>query len=262
MGPWLPEPLVRDAPAPGGPEDRVTLDESVGMALLAVLEKLTPAERTAFVLHEVFAVPFGEIAEVVGRSPQAVRQLASRARRRVREQAPRRRVERGEHRRAVEAFLDAVAGGDLEGLMAVLDPRVVWHSDGGGRTFAARVPVVGAERVAGFARRLMRAFDPRTMSVRVREVNGAAGLVFTDPAGGQAAVFAFTVAGPGGTTVNTWRYELRPAAGGTDVTESFELADLLATRLYWMLAGRARRRTNLDGMRATLDRIRAIAEAA
>lgn len=74
--------------------------------------------------------------------------------------------------------------------------------------------------------------------------------------------FAFTVAGPGGTTVNTWRYELRPAAGGTDVTESFELADLLATRLYWMLAGRARRRTNLDGMRATLDRIRAIAEAA
>ncbi len=194
VGPWLPEPLVRDAPAPGGPEDRVTLDESVGMALLAVLEKLTPAERTAFVLHEVFAVPFGEIAEVVGRSPQAVRQLASRARRRVREQAPRRRVERGEHRRAVEAFLDAVAGGDLEGLMAVLDPRVVWHSDGGGRTFAARVPVVGAERVAGFARRLMRAFDPRTMSVRVREVNGAAGLVFTDPAGGQAAVFAFTVA--------------------------------------------------------------------
>ncbi len=74
--------------------------------------------------------------------------------------------------------------------------------------------------------------------------------------------FAFTVAGPGGSTVNTWRYELRPAAGGTDVTESFELADLLATRLYWMLAGRARRRTNLDGMRATLERIRAIAEAA
>jgi RNA polymerase sigma-70 factor, ECF subfamily len=86
VGPWLPEPVVTES----GPEDRVTLDESVGLAMLTVLERLTPAERTAFILHDVFAVPFKEIADVVGRTPDSVRQLASRARRRVRAEAPRR----------------------------------------------------------------------------------------------------------------------------------------------------------------------------
>ncbi|MFE7776433.1 RNA polymerase sigma factor SigJ [Streptomyces sp. NPDC057445] len=191
VGPWLPEPVISE----DGPEDRVTLDESVGMAMLTVLERLTPAERTAFILHDVFAVPFTEIAAVVGRTPDSVRQLASRARRRVRAEAPRRSVDRGEHRRAVDAFLTAVAGGDFEGLLEILDPDVVWRSDGGGKVMAARLPVLGNEKVARFAQRLMRGFDPKTVQVLVREVNGAPGLVLADAASAWGAVFAFTVDG-------------------------------------------------------------------
>ncbi|MGP3952028.1 RNA polymerase sigma factor SigJ [Streptomyces sp. 7N604] len=199
VGPWLPEPVVAasadDAEALAlDPQDRVTLDESVSMALLTVLERLTPAERTAFVLHDVFAVPFPEIAEVVGRTPESVRQLASRARKHVRAGVPRRAVDRTEHRRAVEAFLAAVAGGEFDGLLKILDPGVVWRSDGGGKVTAARVPVVGDEKVARFVQRLARGFDPARMAVLVRDVNGAPGLVFVDPVGEQAAVFAFTVA--------------------------------------------------------------------
>ncbi|MDT3398493.1 RNA polymerase sigma factor SigJ [Streptomyces sp. B1866] len=189
VGPWLPEPVVTEA----GPEDRVTLDESVGLALLTVLERLTPAERTAFVLHDVFAVPFPEVAEAVGRSPEAVRQLASRARRRVRAEAPRRSVDREQHRRAVDAFLSAVLGGDLDALLAVLDPEAVWRSDGGGKVAAARVPIVGAAQVARFALRLARALDPHTSRIAVRDVNGAPGLVLADPVRGWAGVYGITV---------------------------------------------------------------------
>ncbi|MER7989675.1 RNA polymerase sigma factor SigJ [Streptomyces noursei] len=200
VGPWLPEPVLDGAPGAGrtalleGPEDRVTLDESVGMALLTVLERLTPAERTAFVLYDVFAVPFPEIAEAVGRTPESVRQLASRARRRVRAEAPRRTVDRGEHRRTVEAFLTAVAGGDFEGLLAVLDPEVVWHSDGGGKVSAARRPVLGRDKVSRYLRGLLTRFDTATMRLAVRDVNGAPGMVFADASQEYpAGVFAFTV---------------------------------------------------------------------
>ncbi|MCO8302471.1 nuclear transport factor 2 family protein, partial [Streptomyces sp. RKCA744] len=119
--------------------------------------------------------------------------LASRARKRVRAEAPRRSVDRGEHRRAVDAFLRAVMGGDMDGLLEVLDPEVVWRSDGGGKVTAARVPVLGREKVARFARRLTRGFDPATMAVHRRDVNGAPGLVIVDHTGGQALVFAFSV---------------------------------------------------------------------
>lgn len=189
VGPWLPEPVVTE----NGPEDRVTLDESVGLAMLSVLERLTPAERTAFILHDVFAVPFKEIAEVVGRTPDSVRQLASRARRRVRADAPRRSVDRGEHRRAVDAFLSAVLGGDFDELLEILDPEVVWRSDGGGKVTAARLPVVGDEKVVRFTQRLMRNFDPATMHALVREVNGSPGVVLIDPLHGRSGVFGFTV---------------------------------------------------------------------
>src|SRR5581483_5542926 len=143
VGPWLPEPLSSEDPA-----DRVTLDESVSYALLTVLEQLSPAERTAFVLHDVFDVPFGDIADVVGRTPEAVRQLASRARRHVKSASPRFAASRDEHDRAVRAFAEAVAEGDLEGLVAVLDPDVIWTSDGGGLASAARTPLHGGARVA------------------------------------------------------------------------------------------------------------------
>ncbi|MZE79742.1 RNA polymerase sigma factor SigJ [Streptomyces xinghaiensis] len=194
VGSWLPEPVLGgDGGAAALPEDRVTLDESVGMALLAVLERLTPAERTAFVLHDVFAVPFTEIAEVVGRTPVSVRQLASRARRRVRAESPRRSVDRDEHRRAVDAFLAAATGRDLDALMKVLDPDAVWRADGGGKVSAARRPVHGRDKVARVVEGLLRRWAPDTVTAEVREVNGAPGLVLSDPGSGQSAVAAFTV---------------------------------------------------------------------
>lgn len=179
VGPWLPEPLpagyfaagsgsgaagpaasaatgsagvgTGSVTAPAGvaddPLDRVTLDDEVSSALLVVLESMTPAERVAFVLHDVFAVPFPEIAEIVGRSPAAVRQLAASARRRVAE-ARSRSVARAEHDRVVAAFGAAVASGDLTALVSVLDPEVVLRSDGGGVVSAARRPIVGADKVA------------------------------------------------------------------------------------------------------------------
>jgi RNA polymerase sigma-70 factor (ECF subfamily) len=155
VGPWLPEPVPTSAFAGTSPRagtdplDQVTLDDSVSIALLVVLEAMTPAQRVTFVLHDVFAVPFPEIAEIVGRSPAACRQLAASARARV-QQSPARAVPRAEHDRVVRAFAAASQSGDLQRLVSVLDPDVVSRSDGGGRVRAARKPVRGADRVARF----------------------------------------------------------------------------------------------------------------
>lgn len=153
VGEWLPEPLPQSSAIAGAPPadplDRVTLDESVSTALLVVLESLTPAERVAFVLHDVFAVPFAEIAETVGRSPDAARQLASQARRRIRERRAG-AASRAAHDALAQSFARAAATGDLSALIQVLDPDVVLHSDGGGFVSAARRPVHGADRVARF----------------------------------------------------------------------------------------------------------------
>ncbi|MBW0114291.1 RNA polymerase sigma factor SigJ [Pseudonocardia abyssalis] len=152
VGPWLPEPVPTLAfidPKRDDPAERATLDESVSTALLVVLESMSPAERVSFVLHDVFAVPFAEIAEVVGRTPAACRQLASSARRRV-HSAREAKVSRAAHDATVRAFAAAARAGDLAGLIAVLDPDVVLRSDGGGIVSAARHPVVGADRVARF----------------------------------------------------------------------------------------------------------------
>jgi RNA polymerase sigma-70 factor (ECF subfamily) len=127
----------------------VTLDDSVTMALLVVLESLSPAERVAFVLHDVFAMPFDEVAEIVGRTPQACRKLASSARAHVRDRRSR-EATAAEHARVVTEFAEACATGDLERLIAVLDPDVVTRSDGGGRVRAALKPVIGADRTARF----------------------------------------------------------------------------------------------------------------
>ena len=147
VGPWLPEPLIGTAVDPA---DRITLDESVSFALMVVLETLTPAERTTWVLHDLFAMPFNEVAEVVGRSPAAVRQLAARARAHVTAAAPRVTVTPDEHDAAVAAFAAAVAGGDLNALLQALDPAVVLTSDGGGAVSAARRPITGADKVSRF----------------------------------------------------------------------------------------------------------------
>jgi RNA polymerase sigma-70 factor, ECF subfamily len=180
VGPWLPEPVVSDDPA-----DRVTLDESVSYALLVVLEQLSPAERTAFVLHDVFDVPFGDVAEVVGRTPEAVRQLASRARRHVTRERPRFEASHAEHDRAVRAFAQAAGEGDIEGLVAVLDPDVVWTSDGGGRATAARKPQRGGTRVARIWAAMSRRFADEPVEVTL---NGRLGLLIPGRDGNRAAL--------------------------------------------------------------------------
>jgi RNA polymerase sigma-70 factor (ECF subfamily) len=185
VGPWLPEPVV--AAGPDDPADRVTLDESVSYALLAVLEQLSPAERTAFVLHDVFDVPFGDVAAVVGRTPESVRQLASRARRHVAQGRPRFEATREEHDRVVRAFAAAAAEGDLQALLAVLDPEVVWTSDGGGQVVASRKPIHGAARVArGWAALARKVMIGRRLTPI--EINGRPGLVFASPDGNRSAV--------------------------------------------------------------------------
>lgn len=172
----LPEPLVslraNTDPAPG-PEDEALLADGVGIALLVVLDRLSPAERLAFVLHDLFAVPFEEIAPVVGRSVEATRQLASRARRRVRGEAPVPEADLSRQRQVVDAFFAAARDGDFERLVGVLDPQVVLVADGGAAQ--GTLTFRGAQRVAGNA--LMYAHPDRL--VRPALVNGAAGVVIT-----------------------------------------------------------------------------------
>src|SRR3954469_21936344 len=144
----LPEPLVVPEEGQSIPEDQALLADSVGLALLVVLDALSPPERLAFVLHDMFAVPFDEIATIVGTTPGAARQLASRARRRVRGAAPVEDADLAQQRELVDAFLAASREGDFAGLVAVLDPDVVFRIDAGGRAPRAREPVTGAEAVA------------------------------------------------------------------------------------------------------------------
>jgi RNA polymerase sigma-70 factor, ECF subfamily len=187
VGPWLPEPLVEDLDA-RDPADRVTLDESVSMALLIVLERLSAPERTAFLLHDVFSLSFEEVARVVGRSPAAVRQLASRARAHVEQGRPRFPPTQQEQREVVEAFEAACQAGDLERLVELLDPGVVWRGDGGGKVAAAPLER-GAPNVA---RRLLALAHRPPLSDRMALVNGAPGLVMRD-ADGVLTVVSFTV---------------------------------------------------------------------
>jgi len=174
VGPWLPEPVVA-VTGPADPADRVTLDDSVSYALLVVLESLTPAERTAWVLHDLFALPFADVAEAVGRTPEAVRQLAARARRHLADRAPRLDVDPQAHRQTVDRFLAAAAGGDVAGLVAILDPDVVLTSDGGGVVRAARRPVLGADKVARFVVGIMGLAGEHD-EARIVSVNGLTGV--------------------------------------------------------------------------------------
>jgi RNA polymerase sigma factor (sigma-70 family) len=165
----LPDPIVRSAES-GDPENEALLADSVALALLVVLETLQPAERIAFVLHDSFGVPFDEIAGIVGRSPAATRQLASRARRRVRQAAVDADANPGTQRQVVEAFLSAARRGDLEALVAVLDPDVVVRADTGRPPLRV---VRGARAVA--ERALL--FSGVSAEARIGLVGGAAGIV-------------------------------------------------------------------------------------
>jgi RNA polymerase sigma factor (sigma-70 family) len=168
------------------PEQEALLAEGVGLALLVVLETLAPAERVAFVLHDMFAVPFEEIAPIVGRSPAAARQLASRARRRV-QGAERPDAQLARQREIVDAFLAASRGGDFEALLAVLDPDVVVRADPAAVRVGASDGVRGAAAVAG-------SFSGRARAARPALVDGAPGAVWA-PGGQPRVVFGFTVAG-------------------------------------------------------------------
>jgi RNA polymerase sigma-70 factor (TIGR02957 family) len=146
VGPWLPEPILtgRDV------AEDVALAESVSMAMLVVLETLSPLERAVFVLREAFGMPYAEIADVLGRKDEAVRQLGRRARDHVQQRRSRFDADQSEQRRVTERFLQATSTGNLDALMAVLSPGVTLVADGGGRVLAPRRPVLGAEKVARF----------------------------------------------------------------------------------------------------------------
>lgn len=183
----VPEPIVSREDAIN-PEHEALLADSVGLALLVVMETLAPDERLAFVLHDMFGVPFDEIASIVGRSSAAARQLASRARRRVQGAAPIPDVDLTQQRKVVDAFLTAVRGGDFEALLAVLDPDVVLRSD---HIPAGLKEIRGARTVAEQA--LM--FSRLAESVQPVLVNGAAGIVSWLPGGQPFSVMAFNVRG-------------------------------------------------------------------
>lgn len=185
LGLRVPDPIVSGADDPG-PESDVLLADSVGLALLVVLETLGPAERLAFVLHDLFAVPFDEIAPIVGRSPAAARQLASRARRRVQGGAPASDTDLASRRAVVESFMAAARDGDFEALVAVLDPDVVARSDGG--ELRPGGILRGAEAVAGGA-----LFGARLAEFTILVlVNGSPGLVSLTE-GRPLSVMAFTI---------------------------------------------------------------------
>jgi RNA polymerase sigma-70 factor (ECF subfamily) len=187
LGVHVPDPIVSRADGTD-PEPEALLADSVGLALLVVLEQLEPAERLAFVLHDMFAVPFDEIGPMVERTPTAARQLASRARRRVQGAAPAPDADISRQREVVEAFFAAARDGDFDRLVAVLDPDVVLRSDGGAERPTHSVLVHGAAAVAARAMTYAR-LSP---FVRPALVNGAAGVVVA-PHGKPFSVMGFTV---------------------------------------------------------------------
>jgi RNA polymerase sigma-70 factor, ECF subfamily len=186
VGPWLPEPILtgRDV------AEDVALAESVSMAMLVVLETLSPLERAVFVLREAFGMPYTEIADLLGRKEEAVRQLGRRARAHVQERRSRFDTDQSEQRRVTERFLEATSTGNLEALMAVLSPGVTLVADGGGRALAPRRPVRGAEKVARFLlavateermTRFLRSVGSEPVAadlrVHVARINGGPGVV-------------------------------------------------------------------------------------
>ena len=185
VGPWLPEPILTRQ----DPSEDAAMAESVSMAMLVVLETLSPLERAVFVLREAFGMPYAEIADVLGRREEAVRQLARRARDHVRERRARFDADSDEQRRVTERFLEATSDGDLEALMAVLSPGVELVADSGGKALAPRRPVRGAEKVARFlvaivgeeqTARFLRSVGSEAsgeVSVRLAPVNGETGVV-------------------------------------------------------------------------------------
>ncbi|QCQ93281.1 RNA polymerase sigma factor SigJ [Rhodococcus sp. SGAir0479] len=169
VGPWLPEPVQTAA----DPADAVGLADSISWAMLVVLETLAPAERAAFVLHDLFGLSFTEIGTALGRNPAACRKLASRAREHIESRKPRFDVDPTEHRRVVSAFASAATSGDLEALLRILDPDAVLTADGGGVVRAALEPIHGADAIAAFLAAVAEQGPRKTMRATVVNHNPA-----------------------------------------------------------------------------------------
>jgi RNA polymerase sigma-70 factor (TIGR02957 family) len=189
-GPWLPEPLLTEVSPDSSA--RAELTESVSLAMLVVLESLTPQERAVFVLREVFGFGYAEIGAALGRNDVSVRQLAHRAREHVQARRPRFEVDRGQQREVTQRFLDAAAGGDIDRLMAVLAPDVILTSDGGGLARAARRPITGAGKVARFlaaiSSRPYQGIDISAMKIEMAQINGGPGVLMAS--GGRVLLAA------------------------------------------------------------------------
>lgn len=188
VGPWLPEPI-----ATGDPEAGAALAESIGMAFLVLLERLSPLERAAFLLHEVFDYPFAEVAAALGTSEAACRQLASRARAHIDAGRPRFAASEAKKRELLGAFVASVGSGDLAGLQALLAGDVIARTDGGGRVHAATKPVYGADRVARFVVGIAKKGGDGTAELTT--LNGEPGLLLRDPAGIVRGALTISVSG-------------------------------------------------------------------
>ncbi len=190
VGPWLPEPLVRDC-APG-PADRVEEDETLSLAFLALLERLSPVERAVYVLHELFGYGHGEIAEVVGKSSANCRQILARARRHVEQGRPRFEPSRSEREALLERFLSAARAGDVQALVDLLAADAVSYADGGGKAPATRLPIYGAAKIARLWAKLGSEQAPAVLGRA--DVNGQPGVLARDADGRAVAVLTLEVA--------------------------------------------------------------------
>jgi RNA polymerase sigma-70 factor, ECF subfamily len=192
VGAWLPEPLVTST-EPDAAEHAETAD-TLSLAFLVLLERLSPVQRAVFLLHDVFGYGYGEIAELVGRSEDNCRQIAARARRHVEAGRPRFEASRRQRDELARRFLAALEEGDTEGLVGLLAGDAVFHGDGGGKAPAITAPLHGAQRVARFLLGLARRGAAGGMRLRLAEVNGQPGLLTTDPDGRLVGVLALDIA--------------------------------------------------------------------
>ena len=195
VGHWLPEPLLTDdeSTAYADPEHAAELADSLSMAALLLLERLSPEQRAVFVLHDVFSFPFGEIAEVIGKSEAACRQLASRARRLVDEGRPRFDADRPEREQLAARFFDAMTAGDVDALQELLAADIEVYGDGGGKAPQWMRVIVGADNVARMFAGLGRRFAGSGTQVEPHEVNGQPGAVIRDASGGVVNVLTLDV---------------------------------------------------------------------
>jgi len=187
VGPWLPEPVATDPRGDG--EATAQLADDVSMAMLIVLESLSPLERAAFVLTEVFGMSAPEVADALDRSPAAVRQLVHRARSHVEARRPRQAVSEQRHREITERFMAAASGGDITALIEVLSPDVVLVTDGGGIRQAALRPIHGADKVLRWLAGTLGKPETATIAFELRSVNGELAIVATNPEGIDGVIF-------------------------------------------------------------------------